>query len=173
LTGCSPIPALLEKTYFDSVGRAAELGDNDAQVCYVQGNFSNEISDQQLERYKDNARNYIRLGLERGDWRIVSLLATRSVDNNGRLGELALDDPYDILQMNRLLRHGAIGEYAHFLDSNASDSVTRLGNNKAQVDAANAWAQQEYERYFRNSPTLHSEPEDCKEVELYSETQGQ
>ena len=169
LAGCSAVPAILEKAYFDSVGRAAELGDTDAQVCYVQGNFSNEISDLQLEQYKDNARNYIQLGLERGDWRIVSLLATRSVDNYGRLGELAIDNPYDILRMNRLLRHGAAGEYGQFLDSNAKDSAIRLGD-KAQIDAAIAWAQQEYERYFRNSPTLHSEPEDCKEAESYSET---
>jgi hypothetical protein len=91
------------------------------------------------------------------------------VDNNGRLGELAIDNPYDILRMNRLLRHGATGEYGQFLDSNAKDSAIRLGD-KAQIDAAIAWAQQEYERYFRNSPTLHSEPEDCKEAELYSET---
>jgi hypothetical protein len=74
--------------------------------------------------------------------------------------------------MNRLLRHGASGKYAQFLDSNAKDSAIRLGD-KTQVDAAIAWAQQEYEQYFRNSPTLHSEAEDCKEVELYAETRGQ
>ncbi|MHB8446742.1 MAG: hypothetical protein ACYC7G_02075 [Rudaea sp.] len=173
LAGCSTVPAVLEKAYFDSVGRAAELGNTDAQVCYVQGNFSIEISDQQMEQYKDNARNYIQLGLERGDWRIVDLLAQdTNVHISGFLGSLSSRSPYDILRMNRLLRLGATGEYAQFLDSNARDSAIRLGN-KAQVDAAITWAQQEYERYFRNSPTLHSEPEDCKEAELYADAPNQ
>jgi len=173
LAGCNTAPAILEKAYFDSVGRAAELGNTDAQVCYVQGNFSIEISDQQMEQYKDNARNYIQLGLERGDWRIVDLLAQdTNVHISSFLGSLISRSPFDILRMNRLLRHGASGEYAQFLDSNAKDSAIRLGD-KTQVDAAIAWAQQEYEQYFRNSPTLHSEPEDCKEVELYAETRGQ
>ncbi len=172
LAGCGTVPAVLEKAYFDSVTRAAELGDSDAQVCFIQGDFFNELGRQQMEQYKDDARNYIQMGLERGDWRVVSLLATHSVDYSGRLGELALDNPYDILRMNRLLRHGATGEYAQILDSNARDSTIRL-DNKAQVDAAIAWAQQEYERYFRNSPKLHSEPGDCSEVELYEGTSDQ
>lgn len=168
LADCSTVPAMLEKTYFDSVGRAAELGNTDAQVCYVQGNFSIEISDQQMEKYKDNARNYIQLGLERGDWRIVDLLAQgTNVHISGFLGSLSSRTPFEILRMNRLLRHGATGQYAQFLDSNASDVAIHLGD-KVQIDAAIAWAQQEYERYFRNSPTLHSEPEDCKEAELYA-----
>lgn len=173
LAECSTVPAILEKVYFDSVGRAAGLGNTDAQVCYVQGNFSIEISDQQMEQYKDNAHNYIQLGLERGDWRIVNLLAQdTNVHISGFLGLVSSRSPFDILRMNRLLRHGATGEYARFLDSNAKDLAIRLGN-KAQVDAADAWAQQEYERYFRNSPALHSEPEDCKEVELYEKTADQ
>lgn len=172
LAGCSTVPAVLEQAYFDSVFHAAEWGNADAQVCFVQGDFFNEISDQQMEQYKDNARNYIQLGLERGDWRIVSLLATLRVDSGGRLDELALNTPYDIFRMNRLLRHGATGGYAQFLDSNATTLALRVGN-KVRIDAAIAWAQQEYEQYFRNSPTLHSEPEGCKKVELYTETPEQ
>ncbi|MBS0485988.1 MAG: hypothetical protein JSS13_01475 [Proteobacteria bacterium] len=173
LTNCSAVPAVLEKAYFDSVGRAAELGNADAQVCYVQGNFSIEISDQQMERYKDNARNFIQLGLERGDWRIVNLLAQdTNVHISGFLGSVSSRSPIDILRMNRLLRHGATGGYAQFLDTNAKDLAIRLGN-KAQVDSANSWAQEEYERHFHNSPILNSEPEDCKEAELHEETPGQ
>lgn len=171
LAGCSTVPAVLEKAYFDSVSRAAELGNSDAQVCYVQGDFYNEMGRQELEQYKDNARNYIQLGLVRGDWRIVSLLATHHVDHIGRLGELELDNPYDVLRMNRLLRDGATGEYAQQLDWNAQDSAVSL--SKTQIDSAIAWARQEYEQYFRNSPILHSDPEDCQEVELYKETADQ
>jgi hypothetical protein len=163
------VPAILERAYFDSVSRAAELGNTDAQVCYVQGVFSIEIGDQQMEQYKYNARKYIQLGLERGDWRIVDLLAQdTNVHISGFLGFITSQAPFDILRMNRLLRHGATGDYAQFLDSNAEVAAIRLGD-KAKINAALTWAQHEYDRYFRNSPALRSEPERCKEVELYTD----
>lgn len=164
LAGCSTVPAIIEKAYFDSVSRAAELGNSDAQVCYVQGDFFSEIDRQQMEQYKDNALNYIQLGLERGDWRIVSLLATRNVDYIGRLGELALDNPYDIFRMNRLLRHGATGDYGHLLDLDAQDLAVRL--SKAKLDSAIAWAEQEYKQYFLDSPALSLAPTVCTVADL-------
>ena len=164
LTGCSAVPAVLEKAYFDSTSRAAELGNNDAQVCYIQGDFFNEIDRQQIEQYKDNAQNYIQLGLERGDWRIVSLLATRNVDYSGRLGELALENPYDLLRMNRLLRHGATGDYGHQLDLDAQELAAHL--SKARLDSAIEWARQEYKQYFLDSPALSSAPPVCTVADL-------
>lgn len=168
LARCSAVPAVMEKAYFDSVARAAELGNSDAQVCYIQGDFFNTMGRQELEQYKDNARNYIQLGLERGDWRVVSLLAAHSIDNSGRLGDLGLDNPYDVLRMNRLLRHGATGDYGRLLDSEAQDSAVRL--SKAQLESAFAWARQEYAQYFRNSPSLTSEPVTCKNFDSNSQS---
>lgn len=160
LAGCSTVPAVLEKTYFDSVVRAAELGNSDAQVCYIQGNFSVEISRQQIEQYKDNAPNYIQLGLKRGDWRVVSLAATDTNQHiSGFLALVSLSDPYDIFRMNRLLRRGATGDYAQLLDSMGQDSAVSL--SKAQLDAAFAWSRQEYEKYFINSPKLTARPAPC------------
>jgi hypothetical protein len=163
---CNPVPAELERLYYESVMQAAKLGDSDAQVCYIKGSFQTVLNEEDLQRYRLDAASYANNGLMRGDWRVVKLLGTSSNvlghAGTGLLSSLPIGNPIEVYRMNRLLHLGATGEYASLLDTYAKDSSVKL--SPEQIAKAENWAQQEYNNYFKNSANLSSAPEVCSDM---------
>ena len=68
--------------YFKATKEAAERGNADAQLCYLQGDFFSPegaqiFTDAEIEEYREVAPKYVDAALKRGDWRIVYLLNTQ------------------------------------------------------------------------------------------------
>jgi hypothetical protein len=160
---CSTDPAVLEKNYKASVAEAARKGDFDAQICYINGGYTLE-SPAEVEQYKRDAGHYMNSALARGDWRAVDLLATPTESvaqgNVGAMASLAnIGSPFTVYRANKLLELGATGYYLSLLRTSAGNAAMRLAPD--QITNANAWAKQEYNKYFLESKPLTSAPERC------------
>lgn len=153
-----------ENRYWQSVVAAAEAGDANAALCYVQSDFSLDRpwSKDEIERYKALAPTYIDRAFSAGDWRIVGLLALgpRGYAENSLLRFLDEGERMTRYRMERLLRLGAVGQYAVLLNAAAIDPESPLP--EADRIAAETWAKDMYTRYFSKSPRLESYPDRCK-----------
>jgi len=166
----------LSKSYFDAMTKAAKAGNVSAQACYIEGNFFPKLSPEDELAYKTNATQFINDAFARGDWSIVDLLK-RNMSGpgraNGRILSLlapngSVNLPEMFYKLNRLLRSGAIGEYAGILDAEAAapyehaDQTLNPGGagllDASQINEANSWAQATYSTYFSNSPKLENSP---------------
>ena len=160
---CEINEAIAEDEYFDAVLKAAKLGNVDAQICFVDSSFhlSMPWSDEARERYRELARTYVDAAIKRGDWRIVQLLGTgfRGFGNRDLLRSVTSGDRLSVYRMNRLKRHGAIGEYARILDLTATNPEAPFAAGDAK--AAENWALETYGSYFSQSPLLTEEPTPC------------
>lgn len=160
---CTADPVTLDRQYYQAVDAAAKAGDVDAQVCFANGIFSLTNKDE-IDRYVTDARAYLQAGLVRGDWRVVALLATPVESlNHGGAGMMAglpmMGSQFTAYRASRLLQYGAKGDYAASVKQDASDAARDL--TPAQVANANAWAAQEYQRYFSKAPALEAAPVPC------------
>ena len=151
----------IDRAYFDATVAAAKSGDTDAQMCYVQSSFADEVvgsprfyTDEDASAYKATAPQYISDAFTRGDWRVVQILSVHGV---GGLLYLLADagTPDTFYKMNRLLRLGAEGQYARVLDGDVRD----LAPDK--LAAAEAWATAMYSQHFSASPKLIQAPVPC------------
>ena len=151
---------------FEAVTTAAKMDDTDAQLCAVQGDFDQRLyalSDSQKEQYQIDAITYLKNALERGDWRVVQALtvASRTFGHTHNLSYLVTEgDAQTVYRMLRLLRMGAVGDYAAGLDKQLADYMSVEGA-PAKYAEADAWAQQEYEKYFSKSERLTETPTVC------------
>jgi hypothetical protein len=169
----------LLREYFNTVKKAAELGDSDAQVCYISypaagkirgsdGSFARLFSDEDIQQYRSRATSYTESALSRGDWRVVKLFSVSAISLRGRglLSQISRGDPYTVYQMNRLMRLGAEGRYANELDAEASymEKATLLGEPEKnllspdQIVRANAEAKDIFNQYFSSSSKLSEAP---------------
>ncbi|MGH8239000.1 MAG: hypothetical protein ACREXP_18540 [Steroidobacteraceae bacterium] len=110
--------------YFAATKQAAKSGNADAQLCYLRGDFFSPegaqiFTDAEIEEHKQVAPKYVDAALKRGDWRIVHLLSTRHVhQGSGPLNLLeGIGDRDTHYKMTKLLRLGASGSYAKFMQS--------------------------------------------------------
>lgn len=164
LAYCGAVPAQVELDYYTSVEAAAKLGDADAQICYIRGNFDvgSGLSKQTIAQYQQTSQEYVNQAIKRGDWRAVALLGL--TENNlahtgGLISSLAIGDPITVYKMNRLLLLGAEGDYAGILATRLKTYALRL--TSGQIAQANAWAKAYYDQYFASKPKLISPPEPC------------
>ena len=162
--GCPEDISALEAEYYRKTVDLAAAGDVDAQLCFAQSRFQigRSWSEEEVSFYKANAPVYLQNALERGDWRAVQLLATSPrvlAHSRSLLGFIAPKSQLEQYKLNRLLRLGAVDGYAEQLDAVANDS--ELPIDAGERKKAEAWAQNEYQKYFRNSPTLNEAPQPC------------
>jgi hypothetical protein len=158
----------IEKQYYEATRAAAKAGDPDAQLCYLAFAFSFQghltpIGGAELAEYTQVAPTYVDAAIKRGDWRIVYLLTRRAgpvtrLNQGGR--------PEIVYRMTKLLRHGASGEFATFLDY----ELKMLAHPDLKPDAAlpakamqegDAWAQETYNTYYSGVPGLTEAPTIC------------
>jgi hypothetical protein len=161
--GCPADTDAANRSFSMSLVNAARAGIADAQVCYLK--WAGPLSAPgDIARYKSEASLYIKKGLENGDWRVVRLLATspEGVEGNdaGIMANLDIIGKwFTAFRANRLLELGASGPYKAALHKKAQDAASHL--SEAQIVNGNAWAKQEFRKYFANSPALMKAPTTC------------
>jgi hypothetical protein len=160
-----------------AVLRAAELGDVDSQLCALTLRFTNphhsaegNLSEEESAQLASAAANYEASAFARGDWRIAQFRALQTqTSGHGRIGGRIApvsSDPLTLYRMERLLRLGAVGDYAQYLD----EQIDRVLNESSSqgmdlspqaIKEADAWAFAQYQNIFSASPTLESAPRLC------------
>lgn len=154
----------IDRAYYEATVAAAESGDTDAQMCYVQSGFADEAvgsppfyTDGDRSTYKATAQQYVSDAFARGDWRVVQILSVNNVGPGSGLLYLVegAGSPDTFYKMNRLLRLGAEGQYARVLDADVRDT------SPDKVAAAGAWATAMYSQHFAGSPKLTQRPTPC------------
>jgi hypothetical protein len=163
----------LDDLRYKAVTEAAQLGDVDAQMCFVQSDFdlrkNHKLSDDDIEKYQIDAISYVTNGLQRGDWRVPQLMTTSARVLSHSRGFLSLvtdADDLTVYKMTRLLSLGAAGDYAVKLKNTLAEYVessktTSSGLSAEQLAEGDAWAQDEYRQYFASSPVLTAAPNPC------------
>jgi len=175
MAGCPNDEGATLRDYYNATKAAARDGDADAQLCYLASYFEDaqgksHYTDKDVEEYKVVAPEYVSQAFKRGDWRIVYLLSTRDTGATRSLLTL-LDDigqPETIYKMNKLLRLGATGDYAEFLDGTMRGYVhpDALAKGDAlpehKVVEADKWAEETYDEYFAGQNPLNEAPAICR-----------
>jgi hypothetical protein len=171
LKSCGATDHIVDR-YRDAVRAAADEGDPDAQMCYLQADFSSgagepKVTAADIAEYKARATQFVDQAFERGDWRIAGLLSSQHLHGGLRNSLPGIGLPQTVYKMNRLLRLGASGDYANFLDG-ATDSI--LHPDPGSPDAlspvnpatADAWARQTYNEHYSAAPPLTQAPRACE-----------
>lgn len=149
--------------------QAARLGDVDSQLCAITYYFID--TDHLIETYQDQA-------FARGDWRVVRLMALKTISAGPTLGARVSsppdpDDPALYYRMMNLLQLGANKAYAQDLqdeldsfDGSNNAILAHGGANLSpeQADEARAWAQEQYRKYFALSPRMNAAPALCGDL---------
>lgn len=165
LARCSPVPAEREENFYRSTIEAAKAGYPDAQLCYLASDFSlnRPFTDDELHYYHSVDAEYVNSAIDRGDWRMIALMATKYRDaarHATMRRELTGGDPFTLYQMNKLLSLGAEGNYKRIVENSAEDAATEL--TAAQIGQANDWVSSVYEKHFASSPRLTERPTICE-----------
>lgn len=165
--GCSQDAETTHHKFSSSLVQAARAGDSDAQLCYFE--WAGPLSGAgDVSLYKREASLYMQKALARGDWRMVQLLTMppESVAHGGAGVMSNLDiigKWFTVYRADRLLMLGASEDYKKALQMDARDASSHL--TAAQINNANVWAAQEFQRHFTNSPKLSGAPVPCLHVE--------
>jgi hypothetical protein len=139
---------------------AANAGDEGAATCYVGAFFdSNQTSEMDLDDYKANAGRLAQLGVERGDWSMVALMALAYGDTGG--SDAIPPDPEQAYAYTRLLRLGSTGPLAEKKDRQLQAMVDAGTLSQEAIAAGDAWADATYKRYFHDS-TIDRIPPPCR-----------
>lgn len=177
---CESVPAQdFESMRYQATMSAAKLGDADAQACAMSGEFDLRklptLSDQDREQYEVAAMSYADSFFASGDWRAVQVQTPgwQAYTHAHKLKFSSTQgDEIAIYRMLALLRYGATGSYADSLDARLmsyEDARSRgLEGYDPQVLAdAKAWAKDQYEQHFQNSPKLSEAPVVCGSILNY------
>ena len=113
--------------------------------------------------------SYYESFLERGDWRAPQALTPtlQTYVFGHPLKFLSTqNDEITIFRMLVLLRYGATGSYADTLDIRLKQYEEARSNGREGYDPqvladARAWAKDQYEQHFQNSPKLSAAPVVC------------
>lgn len=177
MAGCPNDEDTLMREYFKATKAAARMGDLDAQLCYlasdpVDSRGNSLYTDGDVAEYRSTAPLYVSNALKRGDWRVVALLSKRFIDRpTGFVTYLGVGQPEMIYKMDKLLRLGATGGYASFLDDELGTSANPGGSDRGieltQNELANSdeWAEETYTQYFASAEPLTDPPEVCQPTE--------
>ncbi len=160
---------------------AAKLGDVDAQLCVIEQRFleprDTELTPDERAHGEIYLADYQERALDRGDWRIVSLMMARTVSLGhgpiyARVGVSPID-PVTYFRSLQLLRLGAVGDYATSLDDQISAFVATTnpqlmaedhGLSDQDIADAIAWAHAEFQSHFSDSPKLSQPPVACGDI---------
>jgi hypothetical protein len=171
IPGCDDMKSAYRKLY-EATYAAAKSGDIDAQMCYLmQGAGDREsgfaLSDADIAEYLSLAPQYVDAAFKRGDWRVVELLGYHVVDWAGLfIGLEQWKDPTREYKAHQLLLLGA-GD----VDPQDTDywlAALRMPESKdhgrlsaQEVHDSDAWAHENYDKYFSSQPRLMKEPRVC------------
>ncbi len=151
--------------------RAAQLGDMDAAVCYVEAPFpldADQLAPIGLEDYRKNALALIDIGIQRGDWRFIELMRTaaqraemvhhaqRASSWFRRLIKPTPEDAYLYARLEQLGAHDAFSEQVSRMAESWRDGLPA-----SAVDALNQRASNEYQQFFAQMPSLEEFPKSC------------
>lgn len=152
-----------EHLFFERTRDASRAGVADAQLCYVSARFalSRAWTETEQRAYAREARHYVALAMQRGDWRFAELLRSRTLragEDNRLFLQLSAGDQATRYRYNRLLRLGAVSRgYQRYLDDRIDDGLLSLHEKRA----AEAWAQRTYADHFSNAARLTTRPDTC------------
>jgi hypothetical protein len=160
---------LTDRNLYASALQAAKLGDPDAANAYVRGAVQYLIPEGETfdvvggppahnpqdpeiaAQYKANALDVAESGITRGDWNMVSALMA-GYSNHDWFLSFRLADPNPVLayRYRRLWTLGTAGPGQ--VRREAETSLDTNGLTSEQVQAADEWAQETYQRYFAEIP---------------------
>jgi hypothetical protein len=156
---------------YSALKDAAIAGDWDAASCYVMAPFAatdEQLTDANIDSYRELARNFIVAGMRRGDWRFVTI-AQLSVGDGGMrhprqfqrnlFYRLRTPDKKMYYGYTRLQRLGATGDYANQLDTQLDAIAVELSENDLQE--MNRWAEEEYRINFSGQQKNQESPDLC------------
>ena len=138
--------------------RAAQLGDLNALDCFIGADLTTGgmlNHPEWLALYKKNAPALIDAAMQRGDWITVELMRHALADlglggfDESLRRQLVAADPSMNYRYLRLEQFGAQGDLATRLRINAAIVAREL--KPQQIADGEAWAQDEYNRYFTGS----------------------
>jgi hypothetical protein len=150
-----------QRQLFPAALRAAQLGDLAATDCFVLGPmlYASGLLDhpEWITQYKQNALVLANAAVERGDWRMVSLLlvAYSQPDflDTDLFSQVTGTDPAMAYRYSKLMRLGRDPEHASGAnDDGLPRSGAFRGLSPEAVAAADAWAEDAYRRYFGGVP---------------------
>jgi hypothetical protein len=157
---------------------AAYLGDVDARMCVIEQRFleprAPDLSPDEQANGQTYLANYEASAFDSGDWRIVILMAARTLSiGRGPIHartDASPGDPASYLRAMQLLRLGADGTYASRLDAEIAKFVETTnpelirenrGLAEKEIADAKAWALEEFATHFSGSPRLTEQPVAC------------
>lgn len=167
----------VERHYYETTKAAAQQGDVDAQLCYLESDFGSDdtsvFTAADVAEYENTSPTYVGEAFERGDWRIVYLLAQRRFHpGSGQVTQLdKIGRPETVYRMTKLLRLGASGSYAKGLDGKLESLIRpdlrpKAGLPQDTVKEADAWAYETYVSFFSGVPGLTEAPVVCNRLPI-------
>jgi hypothetical protein len=147
-------------------------------MCVIEQRFleprAPDLSPDEQANGQTYLANYEASAFESGDWRIVVLMAARTLSiGRGPIRartDASPGDPASYLRAMQLLRLGADGAYASRLDAEIANFTETTnpelirenrGLTEKEIADAKAWALEEFETYFSGSPRLTEQPVAC------------
>lgn len=152
----------LASAVYEVMLQAANLGDNDAAICYAGAFFdadASSLTPEGIESYRKNAMRLIQSRFEQGDWRSVTLMASAygNLKRRGLFAQLVESDRKQYLAYLQLLSLGATGEYANTIRSQIESMTTSGELSGGDVAEEEQWAKTMYGAYFHGSTTAGDE----------------
>lgn len=157
---------------YDATLHAALAGNEGAAACFVSAPFRHARSfvddASRQEEYRRYARNFLKRGVDQGDWAMVELSSRVYMSRFEGMDDpvITVGDPdppqYHALTLLRLL--GADDASRHDLEVIARDSAATSGLSARQLEEIQAWAERMYRERFANSPPYDESASFCRET---------
>ncbi len=157
---CVGISAAYLQEFAPATLRAAELGDDDAASCYVDGEFLSMQGaadhPEWLAQYKRHALDIADQSVGRGDWTMVRQFydALGDVHGSTAFGRLTGRDVAQQYRYAKLMQLGADAASSGAIDAQVSALLPSLSENDIAV--GDIWARNAYQRTFASRPQQHA-----------------
>lgn len=160
-----------QESIYPKLLQAAQLGDLDSAVCYVEAPFpldADQLSPLGLQEYRKNALALLDIGIRRGDWRFVELMRTaeqragmghRGHDSRSWFHRLVEPNAKDAYMYARLEQLGAGGAFSEQIGGMVAS--WRDGLSGSDIDALDQRASDNFNQYFAKKPPLEEFPKLC------------
>jgi len=164
---CADLPAqTVKESLYPALLQAAQLGDSEAMGCYVVSPYNITGGDptEPTDIHNANAIQLLQASFQSGDWKAVGLLQgiySPSRTSSSALASLGEIDPVEAYKYLRLLRLGAIGEYADSLDRKLGQLENLSAVPAKQRSDADSWASAAFQQYFAKNSPVSAYPAAC------------
>lgn len=157
---CSGLPSAALEQIVPATLRAAQLGDDDAASCYVDGYFLTQhgVLDhpEWLAQYKQHALDVADQSLARGNWTMARQFydALGAVHGETFFGQLTGRDAAKQYRYSKLMQLGEDPSDRSFIDSELSSLLPSLSAN--DITVGDIWARNTYRRFFASHAGRHA-----------------